>query len=169
MSEGNNKNKFLSNFHWDTERFLFWFITIISIAAAFFCYTQMLNNIVIDEQLESSPTEEVVLKTEKIVALQDKYSQEGHYYLGFGYNETNPKYYFYKEANNGYVIDSVYAEDVIIRYDNNPRIETVGYKYVNKEDQNKSIHKDGTNGIRKTVIYCPEGSINNEFNLDLKP
>lgn len=99
--------------------------------------------------------------TEKIIALNDNNLTQGRFYLRRGYIVEGLYYQYIVDLGDGGMINNkVPAQTATIYYDNdNPKVEWyhrekhwLWFKY------NSVCHK----------IYIPTGSINEEFNVDLK-
>lgn len=99
--------------------------------------------------------------TENIIALNDNNLTQGRFYLRRGYFEESLYYqYIVNIGDGGMINNKVAAQTATIYYDNdNPKVEWyhrekhwLWFKY------NSVCHK----------IYIPTGSINEEFNVDLK-
>lgn len=154
----------------DYMSILQWCAIVFLIIALIIFFLRCLEAKKDSDWLKSLPTEEVVLTSEKIVALNNTKDYNGFYILGTGREGTTVKYCFYKETNEGIKLETINADEVIIRYDKNPRIETVGYKYIVDNDdfvRLTNVSHDGMSNQTKKIIYCPEGSIDTTFDLDL--
>lgn len=101
----------------------------------------------------------------KIVALKDNQNINGSFYIMGGYIEEDLYYYYAIETEFGYKVEKIRANNVYIKYtDGNTRIERCRAKFTNNIFNffGFPIHDD------RYVIYCPEGTITNEFNIDLE-
>jgi len=112
-------------------------------------------------------TEEYVHHTTKLVAFADNMNTTGSFFLGCGTVEEEMRFHFYYKGklgaeygwintNNTYIIEESTGK---------PRIETY-YKRLN--EGSSWIWWTTINKKTKRIIYVPEGSIKQNYNLDLK-
>ena len=106
-----------------------------------------------------------VISDTKIVALKDNQNVSGSFYIMGGYVDEDLYYYYAKETEFGYKTEKIKASDAYIKYtDDEAHIEThqgeftSGVAYLFGFPMNESRY----------VIYCPEGTITNEFSVDLE-
>ena len=99
-----------------------------------------------------------------IVALEDNAASRGQFFLGTGANKSDIYYYYMIDTERGYVMKNVKACDAYIKYDTNPRIVIESgrgfnhwYNYI------WAIPVSA-----RYIIYVPEGTILNNYNIDLK-
>ena len=113
-----------------------------------------------------SPNEIIYKETATpIVALEDNItSRGGTFFLGTGANKSDIYYYYMIDTERGYVMKNVKAYDAYIKYDTNPRIVTESgrgfnhwYNYIWAFPTSSHY-----------TIYVPEGTILNNYNIDLK-
>lgn len=107
------------------------------------------------------------IETTNIASLADGTKVEGHFTLGSGTIEGKPCYVYYVGNNiNGYQIDRLLAQGVIIKEENNciPRIVVSGYKRT--KPFYKSFYSITALTIRETTIYVPKGTIIRNYVLD---
>lgn len=99
--------------------------------------------------------------TESIIALNDNYITSGRFYLRSGYiNEDLYYQYLVKQSGGGYVTDKVKASNATLYYtDWNYRVEwyTRSKKWLYFEYKETFVK-----------IYIPEGSISDNYSVDLK-
>ena len=99
-----------------------------------------------------------------IVALEDNVTSRGRFFLGTGTSKSDIYYYYMIDTERGYVMKNVQASDAYIKYDTNPRIVI----------ENGCGFKHWYNNIwafpvsTYYTIYVPEGTILNNYNIDLK-
>ena len=101
----------------------------------------------------------------KIVALKDNQNASGSFYIMGGYVNEDLYYYYATETEFGYKTEKVKASDTYIKYaDGETHIE----KYVG-EFINDSMNFWGFPMCNdRYIIYCPDGTITNEFIVDLE-
>ena len=102
----------------------------------------------------------------KIIALQDTSAIHGRKFILSGYIDEEMYYNYMADlGNNSYKMDRIKADDTTIRYSDNPHIETyVSDGFKNEKDYAWCLPID----YRYSVIYIPEGSIINEYEIDLE-
>lgn len=101
----------------------------------------------------------------KIVALKDNQNISGELYIMGGYVNEDLYYYYAIETELGYEIEKISANNVYIKYtDGETHIERYEGKFANKSTNLWAFPmcKD------RYIIYCPEGTVTNEFNVDLE-
>lgn len=106
-----------------------------------------------------------VIEDTKIVALKDNQNIHGNFYIMGGYVNEDLYYYYATETEFGYKTEKISSDNAYIKYtDGEPHIE----KYT------AEFSKDSANiwGVPlysdRYVIYCPEGTVTNEFKVDLE-
>lgn len=99
-----------------------------------------------------------------IVALEDSTASRGQFFLGTGTNKSDIYYYYMIDTERGYVMKNVKACEAYIKYDANPRIVVESgrgfnhwYNYIWAFPVSSHY-----------TIYVPEGTILNNYNIDLK-
>jgi hypothetical protein len=102
---------------------------------------------------------------DKLYAISDNGSIVGRFYLGGGYVNSNLRLYYMVKQNEGFRL--YYANDwqsTIIETENTPKVVIYSGRYKNKilRDMAFSNHAD------HFKFYIPKGSINYQFNIDLK-
>ena len=99
-----------------------------------------------------------------IVALEDNTASYGQFFLGTGTSKSDIYYYYMIDTERGYVMQNIKASNAYIKYDANPRIVI----------ENGCGFKHWYNNIwafpisTRYTIYVPEGTILNNYNIDLK-
>lgn len=138
---------------------------------------------------ETIPREDLY-SSNKIIALADGSSASGQFFLGSGSLGSDEYYVYYTETSRGYKREKIRADSVYIKYisDNKtPRIEH--FSKVNQEIlikkpttawlsfmfffeyKNDDIGEPISEGIPKrshSIIYIPEGSIQENYVIDLE-
>ena len=106
-----------------------------------------------------------IVSDTKIIALKDNTNAIGSIYIMGGYVDENLYYYYATETEFGYKTEKIVANNAYIRYtDGEARIEKYKAEFVN---DNVSFFAF-IDCPDRYVIYCPEGTITNEFNVDLE-
>ncbi len=131
-----------------------------------------------------------IVRSEKIIALQDTQSFTGSYFLGSGTSQNKIYYYYYIETDQGYKLEKISSEkEVYIQYitdESPPRIEEskevrvkilkkipsfwiniIGWSEYKDYSIGDIVSKESSFG-RRYVIYVPKGSILEDYNIDLK-
>lgn len=101
----------------------------------------------------------------KIVSLKDNQNVSGSFYIMGGYVDENLYYYYATETEFGYKTEKVSAANAYIKYtDGETRIERYEGKFANENTNLWAFPwcED------RYIIYCPEGTVTNEFNVDLE-
>ena len=111
-------------------------------------------------------------KTDEIVALNDNFNTEGHFFLGTGNIENVSYYFFYKKTSTGgYVQDKVEVDDVVLYEIDSTTNEIPRIEWFKPEFKNKSWHLwtfVNSCDCTSANIYIPRGSIKTDYVLDLK-
>lgn len=133
---------------------------------------------------------EELYSSNKIIALADNSNVSGHFFLGSGSVGQEEYYVYYTETPRGYKQEKVRADSVYIKYisDNEyPHIEyfsKVNQEILTKKPNNawfsivfylgyKNIDvgcviSEGSPQYSHTIIYIPEGSIQENYTIDLE-
>ena len=135
----------------------FMVVTYISVS-----YT---SNIKMHEEIESSQT---------IVNLKDNRDTKGHFFIGTGYVGTEAYYYYYYQTKSGsYKANKIETDKCEIIYTNDtPHIDTI--IQIPDEEQTKNwltlswLLSLQTSSNERYKIYVPEGSITDEFSIDME-
>ena len=108
----------------------------------------------------------VLIESKPLIALKDNSDIVGTKYLFSGTIKEAQYYYYIEETEFGYKQNKIQASSAYIKYDNeSPRIET----YVNKYKNLIVRFFCGNTSINETVvIYIPEGSIVENYEIDLE-
>lgn len=102
----------------------------------------------------------------KIVALKDNQNANGSFYIGSGYVDEDLYYYYAIETEFGYKTEKIRADNAYIKYtDGDAHIEKHEGTFAN-ESLNLWVGVCICND--RYIIYCPEGTITNEFDVDLE-
>ena len=112
------------------------------------------------------PSSEIVYEetVTPIVALEDNVTTNGTFFLGTGAVKDDIHYYYMIETERGYKLQDIAASKAYIKYDTKPRIVV----------ENGCGFKHWYNNIwafptrTHYTIYVPEGTILNNYNIDLK-
>jgi len=100
----------------------------------------------------------------KLYALKDNVGVQGNFFLGSGRIDSDLKYYYLTDFEDGKKIDSLDVDEVILKQDDNPHIEVYEAQYKNEFIRFNFINFSSD----KYKIYIPEGSIKYDFNVDLQ-
>lgn len=101
----------------------------------------------------------------KIIALKDNQNVNGNFYIFGGYVDEDLYYYYAYETEFGYKTEKLKADNAYIKYtDEEPHIE----RYVG-DFANEGAYFWGVPMCDdRYIIYVPEGTVTNEFNVDLE-
>ena len=100
-----------------------------------------------------------------IIALNDNQNLSGRFYITGGYVNEELYYYYAVDSTFGYKTEKVKADSSYIKYtDEKPHIETYVADFANDSTYLWGFPICGT----KYIIYCPDGTITSEFNIDLE-
>lgn len=145
----------------ERDRDYLWWISII---ASFLCggITLIITALI---GTAISPNEIIYKETATpIVALEDNIASRGQFFICTGTNKSDIYYYYMIDTEYGYTMKNVKACDAYIKYDTNPRIVTESgrgfnhwYNYIWALPVSSHY-----------TIYVPEGTILNNYNIDLK-
>lgn len=101
----------------------------------------------------------------KIIALKDNQNISGNFYIMGGYINEDLYYYYATETDFGYKTEKIKADNVYIKY-------TDGETHIERYDAEFTSNIANLFGFpmcdNRYIIYCPEGTITNEFNVDLE-
>ena len=101
----------------------------------------------------------------KIIALKDNQNISGSFYVMGGYVDEDLYYYYATETEFGYKTEKIKADNAYIKYtDGETHIE----KYEGEFANNNAYFFGGCICDDRYIIYCPEGTVTNEFNVDLE-
>lgn len=101
----------------------------------------------------------------KIIALKDNQNVNGSFYILGGYVDEDLYYYYATETEFGYKTEKMKADNAYIKYtDNEPHIE----RYVGDFANEGAYFWGFPMCDDRYIIYVPEGTVTNEFNVDLE-
>jgi hypothetical protein len=107
-----------------------------------------------------------IVSDTKIVALKDNQNVSGNYYLFSGYVDEDLYYYYATETEFGYKTEKLKASNVYIKYTKDElHIEKHEPTFTNDV---VTFFACNPNKSDRYIIYCPEGTITSEFNIDLE-
>lgn len=112
-------------------------------------------------------------KTDEIVALNDNFNTNGHFFLGTGNIENVSYYFFYKKTSTGgFVQDKIKVDNVVLYEIDSTTNEAPRIEWLKSEFKNQSWHLwtfvIGCGCNTSANIYIPRGSIKTDYVLDLK-
>jgi hypothetical protein len=106
-----------------------------------------------------------IVSDTKIIALKDNQNVSGNFYITGGYVNENLYYYYATETELGYKIGKIKADNAYIKY-------TDGETHIERhrgEFANDNAYLWGYPACNdRYIIYCPDGTVTNEFNVDLE-
>lgn len=113
-------------------------------------------------------TTPVVIETSDIVTLKDNINihgeMHGNMFVHSEYIDEDLYYYYMTKNEFGYCTKKAKAVDCQLKIDNeNPHIEIINYQF-----KNKTWYLFGIDTVTKYIIYCPEGTIDESFYVDLE-
>jgi hypothetical protein len=117
--------------------------------------------------ITTSVAETTYVKTNdtKIIALHGGVSTDGCFYITSGRVGDDLYYYYAVETQFGYKTERVKAGVAYIKYtDEEPHIEEYAQEFVNEASYMFGIPM----GSNQYIIYCPEGTIITDFEIDLE-
>lgn len=101
----------------------------------------------------------------KIIALKDNQDISGSFYIMGGYIDEDLYYYYATETKFGYKTEKIKADNVYIKYtDGETHIEKYQGEFVN----DGAYFWGACTCDDRYIIYCPEGTVTNDFNVDLE-
>lgn len=103
------------------------------------------------------------IRVEKLIAFKDNSEMSGTFFLGTGYIGEDLNYHYIVETEKGMEIKHTSMEDCYLNYDDEPRIEYRSYKF-----KNPVLYCLFMGPMSEEYIFVPEGSITNEYNIDLE-
>lgn len=107
-----------------------------------------------------------IVSDTKIVALKDNQNVSGNYYLFSGYVDEDLYYYYATETEFGYKTEKLKVNNVYIKYTKDePHIEKHEPRFTNDV---VTFFACCPCKPDRYIIYCPEGTITSEFNVDLE-
>lgn len=127
-------------------------------------------HVVTNESLSDSFTHYEKDSEWTIYALNDSSDMKGHFFLGTGSVESNLYYYYIRDTARGQQIEKVRVSDAYLKYDDKCYIEKYS-RYYNDDLKTKLLTTklfDKCDYNSYYVIHIPEGSVTNEFIVDLQ-
>ena len=150
--------------NWCDREDIFVFSGLTLIVAGGLCIIGILvSNVIAKECAEISYD---ITSDTKIVTLKDNQNVSGNYYLFSGRIDEDLYYHYATETEFGYKTEKLKASNVYIKYTKDePHIEKLEPKFTND-----IVTFFARNPITpdRYIIYCPEGTITSEFNIDLE-
>lgn len=101
--------------------------------------------------------------SQEIVALKDSNNISGKFYLGSGYINESAYYHYMVQGENGLDMKRIKTDKCSLQFDENPRIETITYKF-----KNPILNWIAIDSTEDYIIHCPEGTIDYSFQVDLQ-
>lgn len=115
--------------------------------------------------IPESDQEIELVNTTNIIALKDNAGVSGSFFLGSGYIDDDLYYYYAAETERGYKVNKLRADNCYTQYsDDAPRIEE--YEATGFKRWYHYIYAIPSDSYY--VVYIPEGSITNVFEIDLE-
>ena len=106
-----------------------------------------------------------VVSDTKIIALKDNQNISGSFYIMGGYVDEDLYYYYATETEFGYKMEKIKADRAYIKYtDGETHIERYKGEFANGGGYLLGFPMCND----RYIIYCPEGTVTNEFNVDLE-
>jgi hypothetical protein len=100
----------------------------------------------------------------EIHALQDNITTEGRFFLGSGQVDGNLKYFYVEDTEFGYTVRDVDADNTYIKNtDGKCHLETQTYEF-----DNWFVRLIAAPMGERRIFYIPEGSILQNYNIDLQ-
>lgn len=133
---------------------------VISVIATLFIVVFSSMIISTDNAVEYSKVDDI-----SIIALKDNQNINGRFYLTGGYIDEELYYYYAIETEFGYKTEKIKADNAYIKYtDEKPHIEKYEGDFINQRRYFWGMpwYDD------RYIIYCPDGTVTNEFNVDLE-
>ena len=101
----------------------------------------------------------------QIIALKDNQNVGGSFYIMGGYVNEDLYYYYATETEFGCKVEKIKSENSYIKYtDGNTHIEKYKPKFVNEFAYLFGLPVQPS----RHIIYCPKGTVTNEFRVDLE-
>lgn len=147
---------------WDLfEKFLVSFMTLV--ATFFLSFIVLLLGSACTSAV--AEVEYEMISDTQIIALKDNQNVSGNFYIMGGYVDEDLYYYYATETEFGYKTEKVKSENVYIKYtDGETHIEKYKPKFVNEFAYLFGFPMQ----LSRHIIYCPEGTVTNEFRVDLE-
>lgn len=114
-----------------------------------------------------APTQSEKVESVEVISLNDNSNTEGTFFLGSGSVNEELVYYYAYESDKGITVGEIDADEVYINYtDKQPRLEEYQTKF-KSEFLNWSFAYLGEDSCYYK-LYIPEGSIIEEYKIDLE-
>lgn len=106
-----------------------------------------------------------IVSDTKIIALKDNQNVNGSFYIMGGYVDEDLYYYYATETEFGYKTEKIKADNAYIKYtDGETHIE----RYEGEFASGSAYLWGACICSDRYIIYCPEGTVTNEFDVDLE-
>lgn len=147
---------------WDLfEKFLVSFMTLV--ATFFLSFIVLLLGSACTSAV--AEVEYEMISDTQIIALKDNQNVSGNFYIMGGYVDEDLYYYYATETQFGYKTEKVKADTSYIKYTNGEtHIEEYEPKFTNKCAYIFGFPLQ----LNRHIIYCPDGTVANEFKIDLE-
>lgn len=149
---------------WRYVGFYFTDIVTTTLLTAFIVLLSMLLGLLVALSLPMKT--ETIMNEYKIVALQDNNSTSGNFYLGSGQINSEMKYVFYCEEEDGFKMKQANFEHTVIKYSDTIKCEVYREievkSFINYFALDCSVEEENL----KHIIYIPKGSIKSNYSLD---
>lgn len=147
---------------WDLgEKFLFSFAYLI-VSMFITLVVVILSSVAVSSVAEVDYN---MVSDTKIIALKDNQNVNGRFYIMGGYVNEDLYYYYATETEFGYKTEKVKSENAYIKYtDGETHIEKYEPEFVNEFAYLFGFPMQ----LSRHTIYCPEGTVTNEFRVDLE-
>lgn len=117
--------------------------------------------------VSGAPTQSEKVEAVEVISLNDNSNTEGSFFLGSGSVNEELVYYYAYESDKGITVGEIDADEVYINYtDKQPRLEEYQTKF-KSEFLNWSFAYLGEDSCYYK-LYIPEGSIIEEYKIDLE-
>lgn len=134
-----------------------WFLAIMICALLAMLFSSAIAEV--DAAKTYSVTEDI-----EIYALQDDVGSEGEFFIGSGHISNELKYFYVEKTELGYTVRDIDADCTYIQYTTDRcHIEKQAYTF-----DNWFVRLIAIPMSERYVIYIPEGSIVNNYTVDLK-
>lgn len=170
----------------------------ISIPMLFSCILlASLPNMLITDNLLKTQCIDKLVSSEEIIALNLDRSTEGEFFLGCGSIKNEPYYFFYtQDKDDNIKLNKIHYDEVVLKYctqEEVPKVEKYAkinqniliskpslwnntlmeYSSLKKYDVGDVVNDNSKTFLfetppTKTIIYIPEGSIQNNFDVSLE-
>ena len=145
----------------------FWETLFGSAGMAFIVFlVGFLIALVLSVAWEDAPVEITTSTDYEIVALQDNLGLQGQFFLGSGYVDDELSYtYMHYVEDRGYKVETVDASNAYVEFtDKQPYVSLVRYQFKDAWRNYFTVPYNSGDAF----FYVPEGSILQNYNIDLK-